>query len=135
MVYCLLVSIIFAFLIPVSANNPPGIAITEPDNGATVNGTITIWMVAWDPDGNDQIEEVWVKIDGGDLRNATYNHTDAEGQWWYYEWDTTEVEDGWHDITAITYDGTDDASDVIEVFVDNVPENNPPGIAIVEPDG
>ncbi|UCE38295.1 MAG: winged helix-turn-helix transcriptional regulator [Thermoplasmata archaeon] len=119
----------------VPENNPPGIAIVEPDGGSTLSGTVTIWMVAWDPDGNDQIQEVWVKIDGGELRNATYNHTNAEGQWWYYEWDTTEVEDGWHHITAITYDGTDDASDVIEVIVDNVPENNPPGIAIVEPDG
>jgi major membrane immunogen (membrane-anchored lipoprotein) len=115
-------------------NNPPLIAIIEPDGGATVSGTITIWMVAWDEDGNDDIDEVWVKIDSGDNQNATYNHTDAEGQWWYYEWDTTEVEDGWHHITAIVWDGKDDGSDIIEVYVDNVPDNNVPGIAIVEPD-
>jgi hypothetical protein len=115
-------------------NNPPGIEITDPDGGSTVSGVITIWMVAWDPDGNDQIENVWVRIDGGDLLNATYDHTDSEGQWWYYEWDTTEVEDGWHHIKAITFDGIDDASHLIEVFVDNVPDNHPPGIEIIEPE-
>jgi hypothetical protein len=114
-------------------NSPPGIEITHPPGGSTLNGTVTIWMVAWDPDGNDQIQDVWVRIDGGDLLNATYNHTDSEGQWWYFEWDTTSVEDGWHHIKAITWDGTDDASDIIEVFVDNIAENHPPGIEITEP--
>jgi major membrane immunogen (membrane-anchored lipoprotein) len=114
-------------------NNPPGIEITHPKGGSILNGTVTIWMVAWDPDGNDQIQDVWVRIDGGSLLNATYNHTDSEGQWWYYEWDTTTVEDGWHHIKAIAFDGKDDAIDVIEVIVDNVEENNPPGIEIVEP--
>ena len=100
-------------------NNPPEIWIVEPDNGDTVSGVIVIWMVAWDDDGLDQIQDVWVRIDGGDLRNATYNHTDGEGSWWYYEWDTTEVEDGWHTIKATVYDGIDDGHDIIEVYVDN----------------
>ncbi len=132
--FWLLISMVFVFSMSVAANNPPGIAITSPNDGATVSGTIVIWMNAWDADGDDTIQEVWVKIDGGDLLNATYNHTDGEGQWWYYEWDTTTVDDGWHSITAIAFDGTDDGSDLIEVFVDNVPENNPPCIEIVEPD-
>jgi hypothetical protein len=76
----------------VPENSPPGIEIVEPGDGETVKGVIVIWMVAWDPDGNDQIENVWVRIDGGELRNATYNHTDGEGQWWYYEWDCLMVQ-------------------------------------------
>jgi predicted transcriptional regulator len=100
-------------------NSPPGIEIVEPAHGSNVSGTVTIWMVAWDPDGNDQITDVWVRIDGGELLEATYDHTDAEGQWWYYEWDTTEVANGWHDITAIAYDGIDDGHDIIEVYVEN----------------
>ncbi|UCF08586.1 MAG: winged helix-turn-helix transcriptional regulator, partial [Thermoplasmata archaeon] len=104
-------------------NHPPGIVITEPEAGAVVSGTVVIWMNAWDPDGNDQIQDVWVKIDGGHLRNATYHHTDGEGQWWYYEWDTTEVENGWHSITAVAYDGHDDAHHTIEVYVDNEDES------------
>jgi predicted transcriptional regulator/major membrane immunogen (membrane-anchored lipoprotein)/sulfur transfer protein SufE len=114
-------------------NNPPHIEIMEPGHGETISGIVTIWMLAWDADGNDDIQDVWVKIDGGDLLNATYNHTDHEGQWWYFEWDTTSVEDGWHSITAVVWDGTDDASDIIEVFVDNIPENNPPHVEILEP--
>jgi predicted transcriptional regulator len=91
-------------------------------------------MVAWDADGNDDIQDVWVRIDGGDLLNATYDHTDSEGQWWFYEWDTTEVEDGWHWIKAIVYDGIDDGHDVVEIIVDNVPENSPPHVEITQPD-
>jgi predicted transcriptional regulator len=117
----------------VPENNAPGIEIVEPAHGETVSGTIVIWMVAWDADGNNDIQDVWVTIDDGALRNATYNHTDGEGQWWYYEWDTTEVDDGWHWITAIVFDGMDDGSDVIEIFVDNIPENHAPGIEIMEP--
>ncbi len=115
-------------------NHAPSIEIVEPDHGATVSGTIVIWMVAWDADNLSEIQDVWVRIDGGHLRNATYNHTDHEGQWWFYEWDTTEVDDGWHDITAIVFDGQDDGHDVIEVLVDNEPENHAPSIEIVEPD-
>jgi len=114
-------------------NHPPMIEIVEPDGGATISGTVVIWMCAWDPDGNDQIQDVWVRIDHGDWRNATHNHTDAECSWWYYEWDTTEVDDGWHHITAIVYDGIDYGDDHIEVYVDNIPENHPPQIEIVEP--
>ena len=104
-VYLLLIATIFTISIPVLANNPPGVEIVEPGAGSTVSGVVTIWIVAWDADGNDQIQDVWVKIDSGDYQNATYNHTDGEGQWWYFEWDTTEVEDGWHHITAMAFDG------------------------------
>jgi predicted transcriptional regulator len=84
-----------------------------------VNGTVVIWVCAWDNDGNDQIQDVWIKIDHGNSENATHNHTDNECSWWYYEWDTTKVDNGWHLVTAITFDGIDDDSDSIEVFVEN----------------
>jgi predicted transcriptional regulator len=115
-------------------NHPPGVDIIEPAGGSTVSGTVTIWICAWDMDGNDQIQDVWVKFDNGPLNNATHNHTNNECSWWYYEWDTTTVEDGWHLITAVAFDGIDDAHDSIEVYVDNEPENSPPGVEIIEPD-
>jgi predicted transcriptional regulator/major membrane immunogen (membrane-anchored lipoprotein) len=125
--------LIEVFVDNVPENSPPHIDIIEPGHGDTVSGTVTVWMIAWDADGNDDIQDVWVRIDGGTLQNATYNHTNHEGQWWYFEWDTTTVEDGWHSITAMVSDGKDDASDIIEVIVDNVPENTPPHVEIIEP--
>jgi predicted transcriptional regulator len=115
-------------------NHAPLIDIVEPEHRAKVSGTVTIWMVAWDADGLHEILDVWVRIDGGHLLNATYNHTDSEGQWWFYEWDTTTVTDGWHSITAVVFDGIDDGHDIIEVFVDNIEENGPPHVEIVEPE-
>jgi DNA-binding MarR family transcriptional regulator len=100
-------------------NNPPHVEIIEPEDGETVSGTIVIWVCAWDLDGNNQIQNVWIKIDHGTREDATHNHTDNECSWWYYEWDTTTVENGWHVITAIAFDGTDDAHDSIEVLVEN----------------
>jgi predicted transcriptional regulator len=91
-------------------------------------------MLAWDTDGNEQIEDVWVRIDGGDLLNATYHETTSEGQWWYYEWDTTTVEDGWHWIKAVVFDGIDDGHDVAEYLIETVPENSPPVVEIVYPE-
>ncbi len=79
-VYILLITALLAVTTSVLANNPPGVEIVEPAPGSTLTGNVTVWIVAWDPDGNDQIQEVWVQIDGGDTLNATYNHTDAEGQ-------------------------------------------------------
>jgi hypothetical protein len=114
-------------------NHPPGVEIIEPGHAEIVSGTVTIWICAWDLDGNDQITDVWVKFDNGAPHDATYNHTDIECSWWYYEWDTTTVDDGWHLITAVAFDGIDDAHDSIEVFVENEPENSPPGVEIIEP--
>ncbi len=97
----LLVSTVFFLSAPVGANHPPVIEIVEPVDGANVSGVVTIWMVASDMDGNDNITGVWVKIDNGTAQEATYNHTDGEGQWWYFEWDTTLETEDWHSIMAI----------------------------------
>jgi major membrane immunogen (membrane-anchored lipoprotein) len=115
------------------ANNPPGIVIAHPTGGSSVKGNVTIWMNAWDADGSSQIQDVWVKIDGGSLINATYNHTDKEGQWWYYIWDTTLLSNGWHSITAVVFDGIDDAHNLKEYNVNNEGANNAPGIVITHP--
>jgi hypothetical protein len=113
-------------------NNAPGIVIVKPEDGATVDGTVTIWMHAWDKDNNSDIQNVWVRINEGALQNATYNHTDNEGQWWYYIWNTTGLEDGWHKIKATAYDGTDDGHDLIEIKVDN-DKNTKPLVNITYP--
>jgi hypothetical protein len=134
LVLFLVLSALLAIAAPVAAeNHTPSIDITEPDGGGAVSGVVTVWMAASDQDGVEEIQEVWVRLDGGELHNATYNHTDPDGQWWYYEWDTTTVEDGWHHIKAVTFDGQADAHDIIEVLVDNVAGNNPPGVDIIHP--
>jgi sulfur transfer protein SufE len=124
---------IYVIVDNVPDNNAPGIVIYHPKDGATVKGIVRIWMNAWDKDNISDIQNVWVSIDGGDKINATYNHTDKEGQWWYYDWNTSGLEDGWHKIKAIVYDGTDDGHDISEFYVDNVQDNNAPGIVIVKP--
>jgi len=110
---------------------PPQTEILEPDNGEPVSGQITILICAWDPDGNPQIQNVWIRIDSGQLRNAVHDHTDAECSWWFYEWETLEVGDGLYPITAIAYDGSQDGYSTIEILVDNV--NSPPEIWIDRP--
>ncbi len=121
---------------PQEGNHVPGVKIHEPKHGETVWGLVTVWVCAWDADGNEQIEDVWVRIDQGDWQNATFVKVDGECSWWTYEWDTTQVEDGWHAIYAHAWDGTDESDvDVIEVFVDNVKENHPPNVGFFSPKG
>jgi len=124
---------IYVIVDNVPDNNAPGIVIFHPKDGATVKGTVRIWMNAWDKDNVSDIQNVWVSIDYGTKQNATYNHTDKEGQWWYFDWNTSGVEEGWHVVKAIVYDGVDDGHDVVEYYVDNVQDNNAPGIVIVKP--
>ena len=66
------------------------VAITSPTDGATVFGAITLAGTSADlVDGR-----VSVSIDGGPFRPAL--GTDP----WTFDWDTVEVDDGLHEITA-----------------------------------
>jgi len=82
-----------------SGNIPPKVTITYPQRGSNVSGTIDITGTAYDIDGS--IKHVYVQIDsnGWQLADGTLS--------WNYIWDTTQVEDGEHVITAISYDGQD----------------------------
>jgi len=115
-------------------NHPPHVKIQEPLNGETVHGLVTIHLCAWDADGNDEIEGVFVRIDGGDWHKADFLKVNAECSFWSFEWDTTKVENGWHKICAKATDGKAWADTCIEVYVHNKDDtNHPPGVKIHEP--
>jgi len=82
-------------------NNPPTVDITYPFDGDTVSGTITITGTASDPDGNQDLQKVEVKIDTGGWMLATGKTS------WNHNWDTTAFSNGLHTISARSYDGQD----------------------------
>ncbi len=94
---------------------PPTVEITSPQEGNTVNGTVMIQGNASDPEDNESLRRVEVRIDDGAWRTADGNTS------WTYTWNTTGVQDGGHTIAARSYDGGN-YSDVasLNVTVDNV---------------
>jgi len=104
-------------------NLPPSVSITNPSNGETVDGSITLNGTTFDPNG-DAIKWVMLNID-------STGWLDADGtSSWTYELDTTTLEDGRHTLTAICYDGRlQSPAKSIEFYVDNtedpIPEKNP----------
>jgi hypothetical protein len=117
------------------ANEAPAIEIDNPANGATVSGIVDI--NGW---AGDDVEVVAVEVifDWTIEVNATIT-----GRWenhvnWTYEWNTSEFEDGWHDVTARAWDnGGLHGIHTIEVLVDNEPdpeENHKPLVRITHPD-
>ncbi len=117
------------------ANEAPVIEIDHPAHGATVSGIIDIY--GW---ATDDVEVIAVELifDWAIEVNATIT-----GRWenhvnWTYEWNTSEFEDGWHDIAARAWDnGGLHGVHIIEVLVDNEPdpqENHKPFVRITHPD-
>ncbi len=97
-----------AFKLHTSA--PPTVQITNPSDGDTVSGTVTITADASDDVGVTKVE---FYID--DVLKSTDDTAPYE-----YVWDSTTVADGNHTIKAIAYDGdgqTDE--DQISVTTDN----------------
>ncbi|KYK31069.1 MAG: hypothetical protein AYK22_02670 [Thermoplasmatales archaeon SG8-52-3] len=107
-------------------NIPPTVEITYPENGQTVSGIITITGNADDTDGN--VEYVEIKIDEETWKKTTGTTS------WAYEWDTTELSDGQHKITARSFDGQDYSDEyIINVIVSNGIDNIPPNVEILTP--
>ncbi len=73
---------------------PPTAAITSPEDGATVNGTITIAVDAQD---DVEIASVRITIDGSKIATLTAPPYETE-------WDSSSVGDGTHQIRAIATD-------------------------------
>lgn len=80
-----------------SDGDPPTVAIDQPPEGATVDGTIDVAGTASDPDGN--VTNVRVRVD-----DAPWDQADGTSDW-SSTWDTTTAEDGQH---VITVEATDD---------------------------
>jgi hypothetical protein len=89
---------------------PPTCDITNPTNGATVSGTVSITVSASD---NVAVDRVGISIDGG-----AYSYDTSAP--YSFSWDTTGESNGGHTIDAIAYDTSDNtATDSISVTVDN----------------
>ena len=80
-------------------NHPPSVSITSISPGQTIGGVVNISGTASDLDGDDQLERVLIKIDGGDWENATGTSE------WSFELDTALLENGNHTIYAKAFDG------------------------------
>lgn len=96
---------------------PPFINITYPENNSTVKGKITINGTAKDDSG--YIERVEIRIDNGSWLLVGGMSGILE---WTFEWDTTNVSNGWHNITVRAFDGALYSNASITVFVDNKEE-------------
>ena len=115
-------------------NHLPVAQIVEMHSGDTVTGVVNVWVRASDPDGMEDIEGVFVRIDEGDWHNATFNRNGDIASFWVYEWDTTMVENGEHHIHTIAFDGDNEGElNGIGVLVHNEVENHFPEVEIMEP--
>ncbi|MBD3191163.1 MAG: hypothetical protein GF308_10985, partial [Candidatus Heimdallarchaeota archaeon] len=89
---------------------PPTVSITNPTDGSTVSGTVTISATASD---NVGVSKVSCKVDSG----TWSDDTSSPYEW---TWDTTGFSDGTHTITCRAYDAAGNyADDQITVTVDN----------------
>ncbi len=90
----------------------PLVAIDTPQDGSDVEGIVTIEGTATDVDGT--VEEVEVRIDGGDWQTATGTTS------WSYDWDTTQEPNGANLVEARSYDGIEHSElEAITLIVDN----------------
>ena len=104
---------------PTSGNQRPTLEISFPNEGDTINGSITVSGTASDVDGI--VQRVEIKINSETWITAIGTTS------WSYTWDTTVVNDGDHTIYARSYDG-EDYSEVesLDIAVDNQEENKIP---------
>jgi hypothetical protein len=102
--------------------SPPAVTITQPGDGGEVWGTVTI---AADVTDDGSVSEVEFLLDGSAIgTDSSYPYE--------FAWDSTEVADGEHTITArATDDAGETGSDSVTVHVDNV--DDPPTVRITSP--
>ncbi|MHA1303372.1 MAG: Ig-like domain-containing protein [Candidatus Heimdallarchaeaceae archaeon] len=98
------------------SDNPPVVTITDPADGATVKGTVTITVSITDDIDDNLVADIY--IDGTFVISANS-----------YSWDTTAYSDGAHTIYAETTDsGSNTGSDQVGVTVDNSGSSGGDGI-------
>ena len=81
-------------------NKKPSIEITHPQNGMIISNFVLISGNASDPDGNNTLVNVQIKID-----NGTWNTADGTTKW-NYSWTTYSVNNSAHNITVRSWDGS-----------------------------
>lgn len=101
-------------------NTPPQVDIISP-TGGKVSAIVVIHGTASDIDGNNTITFVQVKIEG--------DWKDAVGtEYWSYNWDTSNLDDGEYIFSVRAFDGTDHSEiKSVTVYVDNP---HPPSLTI-----
>ena len=120
--------------VTVNVNNPvnkqPQIDITYPKNGDTVNGIVNITGTASDPDGDNTIDRVEIKLGNGNWQLATGTVN------WYYIWDTSSIDyEEDFSISARVYDVNGSSSlKVIYVTINNQGGNSRPTVTITSPE-
>ncbi|MFH1957900.1 MAG: Ig-like domain-containing protein [bacterium] len=103
------------------ADNAPSVSITNPADGATVSGTVSVTVSASDDNG---ISRVQFYIDG------VIKSTDTSSPY-SYSWDTTAESEGSHTVKVTAYDTANQTASVQHtVTVDNDPE---PSVSITSP--
>src|SRR2546426_792253 len=111
--------------LPTPDSTPPNCAITTPDNGATVSGTITPAARA-----SDDVGVLKVEFFVDDVRQATDTTSPYS-----FSWDTTTVVNGSHSLVAKAYDvaGNIGTSTSVTVNVQNSSDTTPPTCSISSP--
>ena len=105
-------------------DDPPTVSITNPGDGDTVKGTITITADASDDDSVNQVEFFY------DSSSIGVDSNGADG--WSTDWNTTGVGDGPYDIKATATDTKPQTADsaTIGVTVDNTAPAQVSGLTV-----
>jgi PKD repeat protein len=105
-------------MISVTSHAPADIAITNPANGASVSGTITLEVSIVGPPS--AVKDVSYFLDDGEFDNS-------EDEPFSVSWDTTATPDGMHTLEArlVKIDDTEIFSDPVTFTVSNAPPPTP----------
>lgn len=85
-------------------NVPPTCSLSQPSEGQRVNGTMNITGTAGDPDGNDPLLTVQVRVHG-DNHDSGWMETPTNGTW-ELAFNTTQVVNGEYHVQARSFDGS-----------------------------
>ena len=103
---------------------PPTISITDPTEGSTISGSITLTADASDDQGVNQVEFF---VDGSSVGIA---NDGPDG--WSTSWESTTVADGEQTLSATATDTSNQTTtDTVTVTVDN--NDDPPTVSIIDP--
>jgi PKD repeat protein len=135
----------------INVNARPLVNITEPNEGAEINGTVFINGTAFD-DSKDDVWDPFNNITRVDIKLEGYKWVELSspfnlipdfpsGSWnWFYEWDTTQwngtpISDGNYTIQAKSWDNYH-FSHIYEVniTINNTGANTPPNAVISSPE-
>lgn len=95
------------------ANKIPVVEILYPYNGASISRIVAIRGTAHDPDGNDSLLEVEVKI------NNQWMPANGNVDW-NYEWSVYQVQDGLYNVGVRAFDGQDHSKiEEIQIRIEN----------------